>query len=170
MKRRLWSIRKRRTREHVIADQSVNHTERFIIEEGHTAQRSEKDYGYDLELFTYDQEGYIEPGCVYLQLKASERLSRVGANYVFDLDIRDYHLWTLELMPVFLVLFDAGRRRAYYLHVQQYFEEAPARRPRKGAKTVRVRVPRRQRLNRRAIARMRNVKQAIFEQGGPERG
>ena len=39
--------RKQRTRQHVIADQSVNHVERFIIDEGHTAQRLEKDYGYD---------------------------------------------------------------------------------------------------------------------------
>jgi hypothetical protein len=34
--------RKRRTRRHVIADQGVNYVERFIIDEGHTAQRLEK--------------------------------------------------------------------------------------------------------------------------------
>ncbi len=49
--------RKRRTRQHVIADQSVNYVERFIIDEGHTVQRLAPDYGYDLIPFTYDEEG-----------------------------------------------------------------------------------------------------------------
>jgi hypothetical protein len=48
--------RKQRTRQHVIADQSVNYVERFIIDEGHTTQPLEKDYGYDLLLFTYDDQ------------------------------------------------------------------------------------------------------------------
>ena len=39
--------RKQRTRQHVIADQSVNQVERFIIDEGHAAQRVDKDC-YDL--------------------------------------------------------------------------------------------------------------------------
>jgi hypothetical protein len=39
--------RKRRTRQHVIAGQSVNHVERFIIDAGYTALRTEKDYGYN---------------------------------------------------------------------------------------------------------------------------
>ena len=104
--------RKKRTREHIIADQSLNHVERFIIDEGHTAQRLERDYGYDLLLFTCDEQGYVEPGLVFLQLKAAEELQAVGTNYVFDLDIRDYNLWMLEKEPVILVLFDATRRRA----------------------------------------------------------
>src|SRR4051794_15734917 len=98
--------RKQRTRHHVIADQSVNYVERFIIDEGHTTQRLEKDYGYDLILFTYDDRGYVEPGLAFLQLKAAEALLPSGANYVFDLDIRDYNLWMAETVPVFLVLFD----------------------------------------------------------------
>jgi hypothetical protein len=113
----------------VIADQSVNHVERFIIDEGHTAQRLEKDYGYDLLLFTFDEQGYVEPGLVSLQLKASESLGRSGTDYVFDLDIRDYNLWMMDRMPVVLVLFDASRRRAYWLYVQDYFRADPARRP-----------------------------------------
>src|SRR5207249_1101828 len=91
--------RKQRTRQHVIADQSVHHVERFILDEGHTAQRLERDYGYDLLLFTYDEQGYAEPGYAYFQFKAAEQLAVVGASFVFDLDIRDYHLWMLEKMP-----------------------------------------------------------------------
>jgi hypothetical protein len=44
--------RPQRTRAHVIASQSANYIERFIVHEGHTVDRSENDYGYDLFLFT----------------------------------------------------------------------------------------------------------------------
>ncbi len=57
MTRRGGTPRKRRTRQHVIAAQSANHVERFIIDEGHTVQRAEYDYGYDLNLITYDEQG-----------------------------------------------------------------------------------------------------------------
>jgi hypothetical protein len=49
----------------------------------------------------------------------------------------------LERLPVVLILFDASRRKAYWLHVQEYFRQS-RRRPKAGAKTIRVRVPRKQ--------------------------
>jgi hypothetical protein len=158
MARRTFEPRKQRTRQHVIADQSVNHVERFIIDERHTVQRLGSDYGYDLFLFTFDERGYAEPGVLSLQLKAAETLSCVGSNYVFDVDIRDYHLWRNERFPVVLILFDASRRRAYWLDVQSYFQSGLRRRPKHGAKTVRVRIPMRQVVNRRAIGKMRTLK------------
>ena len=158
MARQLLGPRKRRTRQHVIADLSVHYVEGCILDEGHTAQRVERDYGYDLVLFTFDERGYVEPGLVFLQFKAAEALQAAGSDYVFDLDVRDYNLWTREEMPVILILFDASRRRAYWLPVQHYFQEDAARRPRAGAKTVRVRVPMRQAVNRRAVARLRKLK------------
>ncbi len=161
--------RKRRTREHIICDQSVNHVERFIIDAGHTPERVLTDYGYDLNMKTYDAEGYVEPGSVYFQLKASETLPRSGTDVVYDLDVRDVNLWLLEPLPVVLVLYEASRRRAYWLHVQAYFSERPARRPRSRAKTVRVRVPPRQKLTVRAVARMREIKQAALDQLRRER-
>jgi hypothetical protein len=142
----------------VIADQSVNYVERFIIDEGHTVQRLTPDYGYDLMMLTHDDHGYAEPGVVFLQLKASEALAQSGPDYVFDLDIRDYNLWMIGDAPVILVLFDAGRRRAYWLHVQPYFRHDASRRPKKGARTVRVRVPGRQAVSRRGVAAMRELK------------
>ena len=151
--------RKRRTRQHVIADQSVNHVERFIIDEGHTAQRFERDYGYDLVVSTYEATGYLEPGATYLQLKAAEHLQKIGSDYVFDVDIRDYNLWTLEQTPVILILFDASRRRAYWVHIQEFFRDN-ARQPKRDAKTLRVHVPERQVVNRRAVAKWRRLKWA----------
>jgi hypothetical protein len=162
--------RKQRTRQHVIADQSVNYVERFIIDEGHTTQRLEKDYGYDLLLFTYDEQGYVEPDLAFLQFKAAETLEQSGADYVFDVDIRDYNHWVRERLPVFLILFDATRRRAYWLHVQGYFQEDAARRPKKGANTVRVHVPKRQGLGRRAVVRMVGLKREASERLEKESG
>jgi hypothetical protein len=157
--------RKQRTREHILEDQSVNHVERFIIDAGHTNHRFERGPSYDLLLFTYDEESYLEPGSTYLQLKASETLKRVKSCYVFDVDIRDYNLWMAEQEPVIFVLFDASRRRAYWLHVQHYFSEEARRRPKKKAKHVRVHVPRRQVVNRRAVARWRDLKWATRRTG-----
>jgi Domain of unknown function (DUF4365) len=162
MTRRMFSPRKQRTREHVIADLSVHYVEGFILPEGHTAYRLMPDYGYDLLLFTHDDHGYLEPGSVYFQLKAAELLRTVGVDYVYDLDIRDYNLWMLEEMPVILILFDASRGKAYWLHVQDYFQDV-AGLPKKGAKTVRVRVPPRQAVNRRAVAHWRHLKEQALQ-------
>src|SRR5947209_151258 len=104
---RISGPRKRRTRQHVIADLSVHYVEGFILEAGHTAQRPGSDYGYDLVMRTFDEQGYVEPGSVYFQLKAMETLEARGTDYVYDIDIRDYNLWTREKLPVVFVLFDA---------------------------------------------------------------
>ena len=164
MATKIFGPHKQRTRQHVIADQSINHVERFIIDEGHTAQRMEKDYGYDLLLFTYDEQGYSEPDFLSVQLKAAESLQAVGSDYVFDVDIRDYNLWMLERWPVILILFDASRRRAFWLPIQRYFREEMARQLMRGARTVRVRVPARQAVSRRAVSRMRNLKEDVLRE------
>ncbi len=164
---KLFGPRKQRTRQHVIADLSVHHVEGFILEEGHTAQRLSSDYGYDMVLFTYDAQGYIEPDSVYFQIKATESLQTVGSEYVLDLDIRDYNLWIWEETPVILILFDASRKRAYRLCVQKYFTEDLLRQPKKGAKTVRVGVPTQRPVNRRAVAQWRDLK---WERRKPPRG
>lgn len=161
--------RKQRTRQHVTADQSIHYVEGFILDQGHTAQRLGSDYGYDLLMSTFDEQGYVEPGPVYFQFKAMETLDASGTDYVYDLDIRDYNLWLREKSPVILSLFDASRRRAYWLAVQQFFMVHAARRPKKGAKTIRIRVPKRQAVNGRAIAKMRELKwTAIHQERGEE--
>ena len=132
MASKIFGPHKQRTRGHVIADLSVHHLEGFILQEGHAAQRLASDYGYDLVLWTFDEQGYIEPDEVYFQVKATETLQVADSDYVFDLDIRDYNLWMLDKAPVILVLYDASRKRAYWLAIQQYFWEDAARQPKKG--------------------------------------
>jgi hypothetical protein len=72
-------------------------------------------------------------------------------------------LWTHEKMPVILILFDASRRRAWWLDIQHYFQTDADRRPKPGARTVRVRVPAKHVVNRRAVATFRNRKRAALE-------
>ena len=122
---------KQRTREHVIADLSVHHVEGFVLLEGHTVQVVTR-YGYDLLMFTYDRNGYVEPGFLFVQLKAAETLQSVGSDYVFDLDVRDYHLWMLEQSPVILILYDASHRQAYWLHTQQLLPRPICAPPKEG--------------------------------------
>lgn len=150
--------RKRRTRQHVIADLSLNYLERVILEEGHTTQRIVSDYGYDLVMMTFNEEGYSEPGLIFFQLKASDTLGGNEKDYWYDIDIKHYNLWKHESLPVILVLFNAIKRRAYWIHVQSYFKD-PARQPKKGTRTVRVRIPFRQVFNRHSVIKIRATKQ-----------
>src|SRR5258708_35551622 len=97
--------RKQRTRQHAIADLSVHYVEGFILEAGHTAHRLGSDYGYDLLVSTFDEHGYPEPGSIYFQCKAMERLGESGPAYVYDLDIRDYNLRIKQEPPAVRILF-----------------------------------------------------------------
>jgi hypothetical protein len=67
------SSKKRRTREHIIADLSVNFVERQALLTGFSVERIVHDYGMDLVLYTYSDQGEVEPGEIYLQLKATEQ-------------------------------------------------------------------------------------------------
>jgi hypothetical protein len=124
MARQIEGPRKQRTRQHVIADLSVNYVERLILEEGHSFERPANDYGYDLVMRTHDPNGFVEESFVYFQLESSDNLIASRGMFSFDLDVRDYNLWRAETMPVILILFDAIKRRGYWLHVQEYFRES----------------------------------------------
>jgi hypothetical protein len=135
------NIRKRRTREHVIAALSSNYLERFIVEAGYICEAARHDYGYDLSMLTFDEAGYVEESHVYIQLKATDSLSVTEAGIVFGVDVRDYNLRMKEHVPVFLIVYDAIEKRAFWLYVQNYFGSEASRRPREGARTVRVYIP-----------------------------
>jgi hypothetical protein len=72
--------RKKRPREHIIADLSVNFVERYIFLCGYSVERIEYNYGYDLQIFTYDENGEIENGQIYVQLKATNSLIKLVDN------------------------------------------------------------------------------------------
>jgi hypothetical protein len=158
--------RKRRTREHIIADLNVNHVQRLALESGYVVEeRTKSDYGYDLLLTTFDAEGYVEHGAVHLQLKATDNLARYELSpeaLSISIDVRDWNLWKSDPEPVFLILYDAPRRRAYWLYLQAYFNSQPP--PKPGAKTLTIHLPRRNVLRRSTMSLMRDKKAAVFKQ------
>jgi hypothetical protein len=124
MPRKHPTWRKRRTREHVLADLSVNHIEKCALLCGYAVERIAHDYGIDLVIATYNQNGEIENGEIRVQVKATDRLKTVaGGTYaVIRIAKADFRHWLLEPMPVILVLFDAAKETAYWLHVQSHFK------------------------------------------------
>lgn len=152
--------RKRRTREHVIADLSVHHVEGLALRCGYTVQRVVPDYGYDLLLITYSVAGEVEGDHVRLQLKASDNLRQYELAqeevFSFPVSAKDYRRWREDVLPVFLILYDAPLGEAYWLDVQ---EHAAAQQQDLKGKTVRLRVPRQHVLGVQTIRLMRQRKQ-----------
>ena len=69
--------RKRRVRKHIIADLSRNHIEYKLLKAGHTMVVDPADYGYDGSITTFDSNGEIENGYVFIQLKATDHLDKL---------------------------------------------------------------------------------------------
>ncbi|MGH7169440.1 MAG: DUF4365 domain-containing protein [Gemmataceae bacterium] len=136
-------MRKRRTREHVIADLSVNHVERLVLRRGWTVERSRHDYGIDLVMETYSADGEVQNGRILFQLKATDHLRRSADGTVIPvrLEWRDLLYWLNEPLPVLLIFYDAQQDRAYWLYVQEYFRSRRWRRRAGQATTVTVHVP-----------------------------
>jgi hypothetical protein len=157
---------KKRTREHIIASLSANTIERYFLKKGHTVMKTEQDYGVDLAVHTHDQDGYVEAGALSIQLKATESpsLSADGTFYSFSISVKDYHAWSDEPMPVFLILYDAKNEKAYWQYVQGYFEGNPALRPKKGAASITLRLPVSNEFNEGTVEYVRSRKAAVLKQ------
>lgn len=137
---------KLRTREHVLAELSVNHLERQVLLAGFSVLRVHPDYGYDLMMATYNERGEPEPGSVYFQVKATDQLPLLkdGATISWCVSRRDLKLWLQELYPVVLVVYDGAQDKAYWLSVQDYFANRPTRELFASGDWVNVHIPWRQ--------------------------
>jgi len=155
---------KRRTREHIIADLSENYVQKLFLERGHTCARLTPDYGYDLIVCTHNPEGYRESGRLLLQLKATDDIEkhRNGNTFSYTIDVTSYNQWCMEHEPVYFVLFDAQKRRAYWTNVQTYFcGQTGGAKPRKSQKNVQIHVSRKNVMNLGAIDEIQQEKNAI---------
>jgi hypothetical protein len=150
--------RKQRTREHVIADLSYNFLERKVLQRGHWLDAPRNDYGIDATMFHHDSRGAIENGEVRFQIKATDKLQLVrgGQSVTQRVDARDVRYWCFESFPVVLVLYDAQKQRALWLHIQQYIEENPEL-MQSDAGTLTLRIPIGNKLNLRAVDRFRQL-------------
>jgi Domain of unknown function (DUF4365) len=158
--------RKKRPREHVIADLSVNFIERYIFLCGYSVERIEYDYGYDLQIFTYDENGEIENGQIYVQLKATNSLIKLVDNetVTFKLTRSDLELWLNEPMPCILIIYDVQANEAYWLYLQAYFENLEKFDLRQVRDSMVVRVPKKNIINQEAIKKFATFKNDVIKQ------
>ena len=159
-------MRKRRTRNHIIADLSANHSERFIFLTGHATDRVVSDYGVDLILWTFDREGQIESGHVLLQLKATDHLPvlKDEQTIAFPVQRADLEVWTVETMPLILIVYDAQKDKAYWLYIQAYFNQRPELSLTAAGETVTIYLPMAQILDESAIQKFQHFKQEVQRQ------
>lgn len=156
--------RKRRTRQHVIADLSVNHVERHALLSGFTVERLVHDYGLDLAPTTYDDDGQVEYGRVLLQLKATDHLRVLADGQTVSVTVAraDLEAWLREPMPVILVIYDAQADVAYWLYLQSYIEGRSGFALSRVGRTVTLRVPMTNRINRTSVRRFRRFRDDVL--------
>ncbi len=159
-------VKKKRPREHIIADLSINHVERLIFLCGYSVERIEYDYGYDLVVFTYDANGEIENGQIYIQVKATDtiRLLTDQETVSFTLNSSDLELWLFEPMPCILVVYDAQKNVAYWLYLQAYFQKIEEFDLSLMGETVTVNIPRKNIINQAAIKIFAKYRDKIISQ------
>lgn len=160
--------RKRRTREHVIADLSVNHVERQVLLCGYTLERIRYDYGLDLILSTFTSLGEAEYGEIYLQVKSTDRLHLVagGQAIAVRVDRADLFAWSRFLCPVILVVYDAQADTAYWLYIQAHLVRQPIHLSARSASSVTVHVPVVNVLDQAAIRTFARLRDRIHAQVG----
>jgi hypothetical protein len=119
-------MRKLRTRQHIIEDLGLNHVQRQVLKAGFVVQRyGENDYSYDGMIHTFDANGESNNGMILFQLKSTDNIKFDKSQKVakFDLSKRDLESWLLSKLTVLLILYDAQTEIAYYIDLQEYFEE-----------------------------------------------
>lgn len=99
----------------------MNFVERQALACGFSIERVTHDYGIDALLFTYSAEGEIENGHVEIQVKATEHPNYVdgGASLAIRIQAADIAYWQFQPMPVILVVYDATREQAFWIHIQE---------------------------------------------------
>ncbi|MDA1049365.1 MAG: DUF4365 domain-containing protein [Planctomycetota bacterium] len=121
------ATRKRRTREHIIADLGVNYVERQVLKCGHAVNRTSpgQDYGVDLVVLTFDENCELENGQIEIQVRATEQVKPLKSGEVFAQRLETAHVshWVMQPFPVILAVYDASQERAWWLNIQQAAEQ-----------------------------------------------
>jgi hypothetical protein len=160
-RRRQPAGRKRRTREHVIADLGVNFVERAVLECGYSVERKRADYGIDLLMDTYDGRGEVENGQIKIQVKATDAIARTadGEAVTQRVAVADLKAWLFDREPVVIVVYDAHADVAYWLDVQEYARAVGV--DIGNARTVSLRIPVANLWSRDAVRHLRVAKNRL---------
>jgi hypothetical protein len=149
--------RKRRTREHVIEEMGLNFLERQILRRAHQLQRfQQREYGWDATMFHFAESGEIEDGEIRFQVKATDHLDLQGDAVRFRVATADLHYWYWQHLPFVLVIYDAQRGRAWWVHLQSFVDGHPdLLNPRR--KTVTLTIPATNKVNLRSVDQWRKL-------------
>lgn len=167
-KRKDIDPRKRRTREHVIADLSVNHVERFALRCGYAVERVQHDYGLDLMVFTYTARGDVENGVIWMQMKATDHPRWRKDRKALMIRVEQSHVlfWLGEDYPVILIVYDGQAEIAYWVHVQAALGEGAVFRVRRTGSTLTLHIPSTNIVDEKAIRHFARLKAAGVESEG----
>lgn len=160
-----WSgRRKRRPREHVIAEMGVNFLERQVLRRGHQLRRvPQPEYGTDAQMLHFSPETReVENGWVEFQVKATDEPKFVdGESVSCTVEMAHVHYWYWEAdHPFILVQYDASKNIAYWLDIQAYIEQ---RKIKDTQQKLTVRISTRNKLTVNAIDRFREMSLARRE-------
>lgn len=158
--------RKRRTRQHIIAELSVNYVERQALLNRFSVERIEHDYGVDLILFTYNAAGEIENGHILVQMKATDDLKILldQSTISFPIKRADLEYWLEEPMPCMLVVYDAQHDLAYWLYLQAYFENQSEFDLSQAGDTIRVHIPIVNTVDRESVQKFAMFRDSVLKQ------
>ena len=142
----------------MIADLSYNYLERKVLQRGHWLDAPRNDYGIDAVMFHHNRRGEVENGEVRFQLKATRRLtiSRRRDWISQTVEIKDLRYWYFEPYPVIIIVYDAERSHAFWLHVQDYVDTTPGLLE-SDSNTIALRIPTRNKLNLRSVDYFRKL-------------
>jgi hypothetical protein len=152
--------RKRRTREHVIEEMSVNFLERKVLERGHMLVHApQREYGWDATMFHFSPDtGEIENGEVRIQLKATDHLDSKRKYATCRIQTKDlrYWYWEEQQIPLVLVLYDAQRHCGFWVAIRQYLDQRISEVD-PDQQTIELQIPWTNRVTVRAIDRFREM-------------
>jgi hypothetical protein len=163
-RRRSATERKRRTREHVLADLSANYVEKQALLCHFSAERVRLDYGIDLMVQTFNRRGEVENGWIPFQLKGTDRIKLVDGGRAVSCRIEraDLRHWLNETQPVILALYDARADKAYWLFVRDYFAGLAEFDINRAPERISVSIPRSNVLDRAAMRHLARQKNALL--------
>ena len=129
------------------------------------------DYGLDDIIRTFKENGEVEPGLIWLQVKATDHpQARKGvATIAVRLEYRDVVHWIKEPYPVVLIVYDATEDKAFWLHMQKALQKGGVFKLARSAGRLVVPVPLEQVVNEEAIRHFRRLKietETVWEKRG----
>ena len=118
-------MKKKRIRSHILGSLGVNFVEKQVLLAGYFFERKFHDYSTDGNILTFNENGEVESGWIYVQVKSTDNpvFSNIHQGYILPLEKGDLEYWLTTKYPFILILYNSQKDEAYYLDLQKYFQE-----------------------------------------------